>query len=104
MDQLPTTSLVLVHPGPGWDHSQPLAAQRNAVGHFAWIRRQVDAGTAVVAGPIWRHDERLTGDLVGALVLALPPGEAADLTATDPAVIGGQLTMTTHPYHQVQPR
>ncbi|AEB42921.1 MULTISPECIES: hypothetical protein [Micromonospora] len=104
MDQLPTTSLVLVHPGPGWDHSQPLAAQRNAAGHFAWIRRQVDAGTAVVAGPIWRHDERLTGDLVGALVLALPPGKAADLTATDPAVIGGQLTMTTHPYHQVQPR
>ncbi|QOC91339.1 YciI family protein [Micromonospora craniellae] len=104
MDQPPANSLVLVHAGPAWDRSRPLAAQRNAAAHMAWIQRQVDAGTAVVAGPIWRPDERPSGDLIGALVLALPPGPAADLVATDPAVVGGQLTMTTHPYHRIEPR
>ncbi|MEU2612608.1 hypothetical protein ABZ570_13680 [Micromonospora sp. NPDC007271] len=97
----PSTSLVLVHPGPNWDHTQPLAKQHNAQGHMAWVAHHVASGTAIAAGPIWRHDQHLDGDLVGVLILALTPTEAEELTHTDPAVTGGQLAMNVRPFHRV---
>jgi len=101
MDDAPATSLVLVRPGPAWDHARPLAAQRNAAAHLAWVRGHVAAGTALTAGPVCRHDQRLTTDLVGVIVLALPLAEATTLAQTDPAVAGGQLRMSVHPYFRV---
>ncbi|MEU3457929.1 hypothetical protein ABZ671_30715 [Micromonospora sp. NPDC006766] len=97
----PSTSLVLVHPGPKWDHTQPLAKQHNADGHMAWVARHVASGTAIAAGPIWRHDEHLDGDLVGVIILDVTATEAKRLTSTDPAVTGGQLAVDVHPFHRV---
>jgi len=101
MDDAPATSLVLVRPGPRWEPDRPLAAQRYAAAHMAWIRKHVASGTALIAGPIWHYNEPLTGDLVGVLVLNLPVDAATALTRTDPAVIAERLTMSVHPFYRV---
>lgn len=65
-------------------------------GHMANIQRLADAGELVVAGPFGKENPR--PERRGIFVFdGGDVSRAAELTATDPAVIAGVLTMEAHP-------
>lgn len=86
--------LALLKAGPNRDQDSTEAARLQQA-HMANIRRMAEAGHLILAGPFL--DE---GSLQGLYLFDVPTVDSARvLTATDPAIQAGRLTMELHPWY-----
>ncbi|MCW5802238.1 MAG: hypothetical protein KIT31_07605 [Deltaproteobacteria bacterium] len=86
--------IAFLKPGPHRDQPED-EARRLMKAHLDNIGRMAAEGKLVVAGPFL--DE---GDIAGIYIFDVPTlEEAAALTATDPAIAAGRLTMELRPWY-----
>lgn len=86
--------MAFLYAGPNRDRSEEEAAELQRA-HLENIDRLAEAGKLVLAGPFL--DE---GELRGIYVFDVPTvEEAAELTATDPAIQAGSLVMELKPWY-----
>ncbi len=79
--------------GERWDDTQGAEAAELMPRHLAFMRKQIEAGRYLLAGPI--TDE---GPVVGILVIsAKTSSEALAIVAADPGVQAGRLKVEVHP-------
>jgi uncharacterized protein YciI len=79
--------------GERWDDTQGAEAAELMPRHLAFMRKQVEAGRYLLAGPI--TDE---GPVVGILVIAAKTSsEALAIVGADPGVQAGRLKVEVHP-------
>jgi len=79
--------------GERWNDTQGAEAADLMPRHLAFIRKQVETGRYLLAGPI--TDD---GPVVGILVIAAStPAEALAIVGADPGVLAGRLKVEVHP-------
>lgn len=80
--------------GPNRDQDEETAAKLQAA-HLANIKRMAEEGVLVLAGPFMDG-----GEVRGIYIFDVKTvEEAAELTATDPAIEAGRLVMELHPWY-----
>ena len=88
--------LCLLRKGPHWDQTQghdDLMPQQ-----LAFLRRQTEAGTILLAGPALGHTQNPSDDVTGVTILRAENLEAAQTIALqDPAVQAGRLIAELRP-------
>lgn len=86
--------MAFLRAGPNRSH-EPEAVAALQRGHMDHMRRMADDGKLIMAGPFLDG-----GELRGIFIFAVETLEEAEaLTAADPAVQAGRLTMELHPWY-----
>jgi uncharacterized protein YciI len=88
--------LCLLRKGPLWDQTQghdDLMPQQ-----LAFLRRQIEAGTILLAGPALGHTQNPSDDVTGITILRAENLEAAQaIISQDPAIQAGRLIADLRP-------
>lgn len=92
--------VVLYRRGPAWEDTKPLGDQVWIREHLAYLTQLHEQGVIGKAGPFWRFEEQVDGDLVGLVVhRENDPVRARALTDEDPAVRGGLMETEVRRWH-----
>lgn len=84
--------LAFLKKGPKWTASSSPDIQKLQIAHLWDIRRKLDSGKYVSAGPLESQDDR-----AGILVIAAEsPEQAREIAESDPAVRAGRLVIELH--------
>jgi uncharacterized protein len=85
-------TLILASRGENWDPKSP-AFQDTVNQHLAYLKKLMEQGTLVLAGPF-----RDSGELKGAFIYAVPIDQAMKLEQEDPVVKAGYFKLEAHPW------